>query len=104
MTGFANLLNIALLIRDLSWHDGIGVLQNTLSFASKDLQDIVAVTGLLIAGFASFGTAVFGAFGSQDIFATFGASTSSLSLLGFGKQLGYDDIVCEHLSCSHFQC
>jgi hypothetical protein len=86
---------VVLLLRDLSWHDGVGVLANTLSFASKDLQDIAVMTSILILAFGSFGTAVFGSFGSQDLFATLGVSMSSLSLLGFGKQLGYDEIVSD---------
>ena len=95
VTGCSNLLLVVLLLRDLSWHDGVGVLANTLSFASKDLQDIAVMTSILILAFGSFGTAVFGSFGSQDLFATLGVSMSSLSLLGFGKQLGYDEIVSD---------
>ena len=51
------------------------------------------VTGILVGGFASFGEAAFGAFGSQDLFPTTFSSINSIGLLGFGKQLGYDDIV-----------
>ena len=91
--GWMNLTLVLLLLRDLQWHDGIGVLTRTLGFAAKDLQDIVVVTALLIGGFASFSVALFGGLGSQDMFATFRDSFQSLSLLGFGKTVNYNDIV-----------
>lgn len=97
VTGFSTLLVVMLLLRDLQWHDGIGVLASTLKFAAKDLQDVLLVTALLIGGFAGFASAVFGGFGSQDRFTSFRQSAESLALLGFGKTINYDTIVNDDL-------
>ena len=79
-------------LADLHWHEGVGVLTRTLGFAGKDLQDIFVVTVLLITGFASFAQGVFGGFGSQDMFASFSEGFKTLSLLGFGKAMTYNDM------------
>ncbi len=93
LIAFMNLTLVLILLRDLQWHDGIGVITRTLGFAAKDLQDIVVVTVLIIGGFASFSVALFGGLGSQDLFTSFVDSFQSLSLLGFGKNVNYDVIV-----------
>ena len=72
--GMANLMQFALLLRDLRWHEGVGVLTKTLTFAAQDLQDVVIVTAILIGGFSSMGFGMFGAFGAQDSFSSWGSS------------------------------
>ena len=96
-TGLYVLLCVVLLLRDLAWHEGVGVLASTLRFAAKDLQDILLVSALLIFGFSAFATAAFGGFGAQDRFTTFRQSAESLSLLGFGKTVNYDTVVNDDL-------
>eukprot|EP01052_Picozoa_sp_SAG31_P015055 SAG31_NODE_956_length_10790_cov_34.583107_8_plen_394_part_00 len=97
VTGLHILLVVMLLLRDLQWHDGVGVLAATLKFAAKDLQDVLLVTGLLIMGFGGFASAAFGGFGSQDLFTSFGQSAQTLTLLGFGKTVDYDTVVNDDL-------
>ena len=99
--GMANLLQFALLLRDLRWHEGVGVLTKTLTFAAQDLQDVVIVTAILIGGFSSMGFGMFGAFGAQDSFSSWGSSFTTLGLLGFGKSLGYDSLVNDGLGARY---
>jgi hypothetical protein len=35
--GASNLLHISMLLRDLQWHDEVGVLAKTLSYIAQDL-------------------------------------------------------------------
>jgi hypothetical protein len=95
--GMANMLQFALLIRDLRWHDGVSVLTKTLTFAGYDLQDVMVVTAVLVGAFASMSFGMFGGYGSQDSFSSWTTSFKTLGLLGFGKSLGYDSLVNDDL-------
>jgi hypothetical protein len=75
LVAFINLLQTVLLLRDLRWHDGVAILSSTLGYAAKDLQDVLVVTAMLLSAFASFGVAMFGSFGAQDIFVTWGSAS-----------------------------
>ena len=44
---------------------------------------------------------MFGAFGAQDSFSSWGSSFSTLGLLGFGKSLGYDSLVNDGLGARY---
>ena len=59
---------ISMLLRDLQWHDRVGVLAKTLSYAAQDLQGVLVVTVLLLGALASFDVSMFGSCGAQDMF------------------------------------
>ena len=44
---------------------------------------------------------MFGAFGAQDSFSSWGSSFTTLGLLGFGKSLGYDSLVNDGLGARY---
>jgi hypothetical protein len=93
LLGFSVMLHFLTILRDLSWHPGVGVLGKTLHYAAKDLQDVIFVTVILLAGFAALGVVMFGSFGAQDMFYSYQRSFQTLALLGFGKDLTYSTFV-----------
>ncbi len=97
LVGLSCLAQTFLVLRDLQWHHGLGVFMETLKYASKDLQDVLIVTVILLGGFSSLGVTFFGSFGTQDIFNSLGNSFQTLFLLGFGKSVDYDDVVNDNL-------
>ena len=78
------LLNMFLMIRELSWHSGTSVFINTLAYAFGEIMDALFVVSVLLLGFGGAGYGLFGAFGGSADFHSLASSINTMARLAFG--------------------
>ena len=78
------LINMFLMIRELSWHSGTSVFVNTLAYAFGEILDALFVVSVLLLGFGGAGYGLFGAFGGSADFHSLASSINTMARLAFG--------------------
>ena len=83
-----------LMIKEVSWHSGAGVLTSTLQQAFGDIVDTLFVVFLILMGVSAYESVLFGYYGGSSDFNGILASISSTARFAFGLY-EYDDYVSD---------